>query len=385
MLHRDLTGADLHINKLHAATHLVGGTDPLPLIPGPQGLQGDTGSTGAAGTTDYTALSNKPTLGTAAALNVDADIATLALSANTTISAAGAELINDADAAAQRVTLGGVVVGPASFTDHAIVRADGVTGKLVQNSSVTIDDTGRMETVDVTGQGAVTVLVNGAAAVNDQVAGHYAFAAKNSAGNFNTVASIMSSVDIITETDMQSKLSFNIMSHQDTSGGYSQPQFSMIFDRNGLVVPGSLTVNGVLISAAGLALIDDANVAAQLATLGTAAYGEGTWTPTLGGFTIVGSAPAAEGTWKKIGKLALITCVIHAGAGGNTSVAALFGVSNIALGTVPGVSAPGLFNFIVTNTACVYLGTGGANTGYLYPPTFSAQTTNIVMTATYNA
>lgn len=36
----------------------------------------------------------------------------------------------------------GNVVGPASFTDHAIVRADGVTGKLVQNSSATIDDAG---------------------------------------------------------------------------------------------------------------------------------------------------------------------------------------------------------------------------------------------------
>lgn len=57
-MHRDLTGADLHISKLHAATHLPTGTDPLPLIPGPQGLQGEagpmgdtglTGSTGAAG------------------------------------------------------------------------------------------------------------------------------------------------------------------------------------------------------------------------------------------------------------------------------------------------------------------------------------------------
>ena len=31
MLHRDLTGDDLHVNKLHAATHLAGGTDPINL------------------------------------------------------------------------------------------------------------------------------------------------------------------------------------------------------------------------------------------------------------------------------------------------------------------------------------------------------------------
>jgi len=34
------------------------------------------------------------------------------------------------------------VVGPASATDNAICRFDGITGKLIQNSTVTIDDTG---------------------------------------------------------------------------------------------------------------------------------------------------------------------------------------------------------------------------------------------------
>jgi hypothetical protein len=37
---------------------------------------------------------------------------------------------------------GGDVVGPASSVDNAIVRYDGTTGKLIQNSSVTLDDTG---------------------------------------------------------------------------------------------------------------------------------------------------------------------------------------------------------------------------------------------------
>jgi len=38
--------------------------------------------------------------------------------------------------------LGGDVVGPASSTDNAVVRYDGTTGKLVQDSTVTIDDSG---------------------------------------------------------------------------------------------------------------------------------------------------------------------------------------------------------------------------------------------------
>lgn len=40
----------------------------------------------------------------------------------------------------------GDVVGPASATDNAVVRFDATTGKLVQNSSVTIDDSGNIAT-----------------------------------------------------------------------------------------------------------------------------------------------------------------------------------------------------------------------------------------------
>lgn len=44
--------------------------------------------------------------------------------------------------------LGGDVVGPASATDNAIVRFDGTTGKLIQNSPVTIDDAGNIISPD---------------------------------------------------------------------------------------------------------------------------------------------------------------------------------------------------------------------------------------------
>ena len=51
----------------------------------------------------------------------------------------------------------GDVVGPASSTDNAIVRFDGTTGKLVQNSVVTIaDTTGNMAGVGTLGVGAIT-------------------------------------------------------------------------------------------------------------------------------------------------------------------------------------------------------------------------------------
>jgi hypothetical protein len=51
----------------------------------------------------------------------------------------------------------GNVVGPASSTDNAISRFDGTTGKLIQNSVVTIaDTTGNMAGVGTLGVGAIT-------------------------------------------------------------------------------------------------------------------------------------------------------------------------------------------------------------------------------------
>lgn len=41
------------------------------------------------------------------------------------------------------------VTGPATATDNAIARFDGTTGKLVQNSGATVDDTGKINAVDI--------------------------------------------------------------------------------------------------------------------------------------------------------------------------------------------------------------------------------------------
>lgn len=60
---------------------------------------------------------------TIASLGLDADIVTLVLPANTTISAAGAELMNDADAVAQLVTLGTkrITTGSATTNINGVV------------------------------------------------------------------------------------------------------------------------------------------------------------------------------------------------------------------------------------------------------------------------
>jgi hypothetical protein len=48
----------------------------------------------------------------------------------------------DADWTVVQTNLDGAVIGPASATDHAVARFDLTTGKLIQDSNVTIDDSG---------------------------------------------------------------------------------------------------------------------------------------------------------------------------------------------------------------------------------------------------
>lgn len=55
----------------------------------------------------------------------------------------------------------GDTVGPASATDNAIARFDSTTGKLLQNSSATIDDSGQMEIVSILASDSIVVGIAG--------------------------------------------------------------------------------------------------------------------------------------------------------------------------------------------------------------------------------
>ena len=62
------------------------------------------------------------------------------------------------------------VVGPASSTDNAIVRFDGVTGKLIQNSSVTISDAGAVSASSLALTTALSVANGGTGATTSTAA-----------------------------------------------------------------------------------------------------------------------------------------------------------------------------------------------------------------------
>jgi hypothetical protein len=116
---------------------------------------------------------------------------------------------------------------------------------------------------------------------------------------------------------------------------------------------------------------------------GPAAYSEGTWTPVLTGFIVVGTAPAVTGTWKRIGNLVFATCFINAGSGGNTSIACAGG----GVGYVTGlpVTAALQLPIIVSDNAGNGLGIGDVDITSLYLPGISTNTHRIQISATYNA
>lgn len=185
-LHKDLVGTDLHVNRLHADTHVVAGTDPLVLaesqvtdLPADladlaNGLNGKastdhvhvraditdfpilipgTGNGDVVGLTPATpghvatyaddtgkniqdggAIPTTLPASDVSAWAKNATKPTYASSEIVNISAAGQALIDDVDAAAQRTTLGGVAVGSASSVlNHLATFAD-TTGKVLQDS-----------------------------------------------------------------------------------------------------------------------------------------------------------------------------------------------------------------------------------------------------------
>ena len=85
--------------------------------------------------------------------------------------AAGRALLDDATAADQRTTLGGVVVGPASATDNTLARFDSTTGKVIQASDIIVSDDEEMSGY----RGLQTVSQTGAINLTDNVSGSIIF------------------------------------------------------------------------------------------------------------------------------------------------------------------------------------------------------------------
>jgi hypothetical protein len=140
------TAPDQVVALTGAGTTVVTGTYPNFTITSTDSTTGTVTSVAAtAGTGISVTGSPITTSGTLNITNTAPD-QTVVLTAGTGISTSGTypnfTITNTSP------SLGGDVVGPASATDNAIARFDTTTGKLIQNSTVTINDNGTLEAVN---------------------------------------------------------------------------------------------------------------------------------------------------------------------------------------------------------------------------------------------
>jgi len=91
----------------------------------------------------------------------------------------------DADGVIDTAGGAGDVVGPSSSTDNAIVRFDGTTGKLVQNSGVTIDDSNNIVTTGALSAGGANPASGGAIRLPHGIA--YDIRARNNANDSDMI------------------------------------------------------------------------------------------------------------------------------------------------------------------------------------------------------
>lgn len=148
----------------YTATDVEGALAEVKVIADSATQPGDLATVATTGA--YSDLSGTPTLGNAAALTVDADLATFAVPASTTISAFGATLVDDADAATARSTLGVDAAGTDNSTDVTLAGTPDyitITGQEITRGLIDL-------TTDVTGDLPVAEGGTGASTVQAAIA-----------------------------------------------------------------------------------------------------------------------------------------------------------------------------------------------------------------------
>ncbi len=167
------TAPDQTVSLTGAGTTSITGTYPNFTITSNDQFDGTVTSVAATAGTGISVTGSPITSSGTLTITNTAPDQTVVLTAGTGISTSGTypnfTITNTSP------SLGGDVVGAASSTDNAVARYDGTTGKIIQNSAVTIaDTTGNMAGVGTLGVGAITTsgaLTYGGVTLNNAVTG----------------------------------------------------------------------------------------------------------------------------------------------------------------------------------------------------------------------
>jgi hypothetical protein len=213
-----------------AASNVAGPT-------GPTGSTGSTGATGAAGPTGPTGATGDtgptgPTGPTGAASTVAGPTGPTGASGSGT----------------------GDVLGPASSTDNAVARFDSTTGKIIQNSSLIVNDSGEVTTGVWKGT-EITVPYGGTGAASFTVG---ALLMGNGSSAITTATA---------GTDYLAPAAIGVTVQAYDAGLQSIAGLTTAADRM-LYTTASDTYAVTTLTAAGRAILDDADAAAQRTTLG---------------------------------------------------------------------------------------------------------------------
>ena len=242
-----------------------------------------------------------------------------------------------------QVNLDGAVIGPSSSTDNGFVRYDGTTGKLIKNGAAQI---ALATEISGFGTGVAAALAVNIGAAGAPVVFNGALGTPSSGSlvnctfptlNQNTTgsaATLTTSRSITATSDISWTVNFNgsanVSAAATIANGavtYAKMQNVSATDRIlGRSSAGAGVVQEITCTAAGRALIDDADAAAQRTTLGlgtaaTVAYDEGTFTPgiTFGGGA-TGLTYSNRGGWyRRIGNMVFFEVSIYLSAKGSST------------------------------------------------------------------
>lgn len=190
----------------------------------------------------------------------------------------------------------GDVTGPGSSTDNAITRFDSTTGKLLQNSVVTVSDTGTIAGVESITVGTTTVATNDKVLLNDTSASDVTKTA--------TAQAIANLAKASSTTD-------NAVARYDGTTGDFQNSGVIIDDSNNITgvvaatATGHVTVGGNATAAGYIELLEDSDngsnkititAPSSIATDKTATFPDASGTFTLLGNTATGSGDVVLAT-----------------------------------------------------------------------------------------
>jgi hypothetical protein len=184
-----------------------------------------------------------------------------------------------------------------------------------------------------------------------------------------------------TNASTASITSFNNITGYTASGATGTTSTNLVFSTSPSITTPTL-VGDVTLSTGNLVIGTSGKGIDFSATPGTgtsellADYEEGTWTPTLNGFTTSGTV-TATGNYRKVGTIMYIRAQIAVSGGTTTSVAGTSYFTNLPF------SASNAAGAVTSNAStAIGLGTGALQGGFLYPASWAATANTIVVDGT---